>query len=251
LGRELVSAPITLLGGAAIGMAAGALLVPYMRRELAASVARTADAASDALVADVEITTTTTANATVATQAAPIQIAPWHRVALVVASGLVPAFVLHQVGWSIIVLPPLLLLVGLVQLAYCDLTRRLLPKTLVYAVTTAVIVSGVLIAGVMHEWQRLVVASVGGAVFFAILFATNLMNPHWIAFGDVRLSLVIGFGLAWVSPLALLEGFFLANFLAAVVGLSLIAVHRADRKSAVPFGLYLAMGSALVLLTWS
>jgi leader peptidase (prepilin peptidase)/N-methyltransferase len=198
-----------------------------------------------------EITTTTTANATVATQAAPIQIAPWHRVALVVASGLVPAFVLHQVGWSIMVLPPLLLLVGLVQLAYCDLTRRLLPKTLVYAVTTAVIVSGVLIAGVMHEWQRLVVASVGGAVFFAILFGTNLINPHWIAFGDVRLALVIGFGLAWVSPLALLEGFFLANFLAAVVGLSLIAVHRADRKSAVPFGLYLAMGSALVLLTWS
>jgi leader peptidase (prepilin peptidase)/N-methyltransferase len=246
-----VSAPITFLGGAAIGMAAGALLVPYMRRELAASVARTADAASDALVADGEITTTTTANATVATQAAPIQIALWHRVALVVASGLVPAFVLHQVGWSIIVLPPLLLLVGLVQLAYCDLTRRLLPKTLVYVVTTAVIVSGVLIAGVMHEWQRLVVASVGGAVFFAILFGTNLINPHWIAFGDVRLALVIGFGLAWVSPLALLEGFFLANFLAAVVGLSLIAVHRADRKSAVPFGLYLAMGSALVLLTWS
>jgi leader peptidase (prepilin peptidase)/N-methyltransferase len=251
LGREPVSAPITLFGGAAIGMAAGALLMPYMRRELAASVARTADAASDALVAEVEITTATAANATVGTSAAQIQIAPWHRVALVVASGLVPAYVLHQVGWSIIALPPLLLLVGLVQLAYCDLTRRLLPKTLVYVVTTAVIVSGVVIAGVMHEWQRFVVASVGGAVFFAILFAMNLMNPRWIAFGDVRLSLVIGFGLAWVSPLALLEGFFFANFFAAVIGLSLIAAHRADRRSAVPFGLYLAMGSALVLLTWS
>jgi leader peptidase (prepilin peptidase)/N-methyltransferase len=242
-----VSAPITLLGGAAIGMATGALLVPYMRRELAASVARTADVASDALMADAEITTATKA----ATPATPIQIAPWHRVALVVASGLVPAYVLHHMGWSLVVLPPLLLLVGLVQLAYCDLTRRLLPKTLVYAVTTAVIVSGIVIAGVIHEWQLLVVASVGGSVFFAILFATNLLNPHWIAFGDVRLSLVIGFGLAWVSPRTLLEGFFLANLLAAVVGLSLIAARRADRKSAVPFGLYLAMGSALVLLTWS
>ena len=77
------------------------------------------------------------------------------------------------------------------------------------------------------------------------------MNPRWIAFGDVRLSLVIGFGLAWVSPLALLEGFFLANFFAAVVGLSLIAAHRADRKSAVPYGVYLALATALVLLTWS
>lgn len=246
-----MSAPITLLGGAAIGMTVGALLVPYTRRELAASVARSADAASDAVVAGGEITTATAANAPTVTSAGPIQIAPWHRVALVVASGLVPAYVLHQVGWSIIALPPLLLLIGLVQLAYCDLTCRLLPKTLVYVVTAAVIVSGIVIAGVMHEWQRLVIASVGGAVFFAILLAMNLMNPRWIAFGDVRLSLVIGFGLAWVSPVALLEGFFFANFFAAVIGLSLIAAHRADRKSAVPFGLYLALGTALVLLTWS
>jgi leader peptidase (prepilin peptidase) / N-methyltransferase len=246
-----VSVPITLLGGAAIGMAAGALLVPYMRRELAASVARTADPTSDAVVSGAEIMPATVANATLATSATTIQIAPWHRVALIVASGLVPAYVLHQVGWSIIALPPLLLLVGLIQLAYCDLTYRLLPKTLVYAVTIAVVVSSIVIAGVMHEWHRLVIASVGGGVFFAILFAMNLMNPRWIAFGDVRLSLVIGFGLAWVSPVALLEGFFLANFFAAVIGLSLIAAHRADRKSAVPFGLYLAVGSALVLLTWS
>jgi prepilin signal peptidase PulO-like enzyme (type II secretory pathway) len=49
----------------------------------------------------------------------------------------------------------------------------------------------------------------------------------------------------------LLEGFFFANLFAGVVGVSLIAAHRADRKSAVPFGLYLALGTALVLLTWS
>jgi leader peptidase (prepilin peptidase)/N-methyltransferase len=193
----------------------------------------------------------TTATATTVISAPSIQLALWHRVALVVASGLVPAYVLHEVGWSIIALPPLVLLVGLIQLAYCDLKHRLLPKTLVYAVSAAVIFSGIAIAGVMHEWQRLVVASVGGAVFFAVLFVMNLMNPRWIAFGDVRLSLVIGFGLAWVSPLALLEGFTLANFFAAVTGLILIAAHRADRKSAVPFGLYLALGTALVLLTWS
>jgi leader peptidase (prepilin peptidase)/N-methyltransferase len=246
-----MSAPITLLGGAALGMAAGALLVPYMRRELAASIARTADAKSDAVVLDADTMSAKATTATAATSVGPIQISPWHRVALVVASGLVPAYVLHQVGWSIIALPPLLLLVGLVQLAYCDLTCRLLPKTLVYAVTMAVVVSGIVIAGFMHEWQRLLVASVGGGVFFAILFAMNLMNPRWIAFGDVRLSLVIGFGLAWVSPVALLEGFFFANLFATVVGLTLIAAHRADRKSAVPFGLYLALGSALVLLTWS
>jgi leader peptidase (prepilin peptidase)/N-methyltransferase len=230
-----VSASVTLLGGAALGVAAGSLLVPFTRRELAASMARSSPG-------ETAVTST-------AVTAPRITTGQW--VALAAASGLLPAYVLHRVGWSIIALPPLLLLVGLVQLAYCDLTRRLLPKTLVYALSAAVIVSGVVIAGVTHEWQRLLVASLGGLAFFALFFVINLMNPRWMAFGDVRLSLVVGFGLAWVSPIALLEGFFLANLAAAVVGFGLIALHRAERGSAVPFGLYLALGAALVLLTWS
>jgi leader peptidase (prepilin peptidase)/N-methyltransferase len=230
-----VSAPITLLGGAALGMAVGSLLLPLTRRELAASVARSHQDEAPVAPAD----------------RAPPRVTWGHWVALAAVSGLLPAYVLHHVGWSVIALPPLLLLVGLVQLAYCDLTRRLLPKTLVYALSAAVIVSGVVIAGVMHEWQRLLVASLGGLAFFVLFFAINLMNPRWLAFGDVRLSLVVGFGLAWVSPVALLEGFFFANLLAAFVGLALIVTHRAERGSAVPFGLYLALGAALVLVTWS
>jgi prepilin signal peptidase PulO-like enzyme (type II secretory pathway) len=47
------------------------------------------------------------------------------------------------------------------------------------------------------------------------------------------------------------EGFFFANVLGAVVGLALIATRRAQRDYAVPFGLYLALGTALVLLIWA
>ncbi len=120
-----------------------------------------------------------------------------------------------------------------------------------YALSAAVIGSGVAVAGVMHEWDRLFTAGLGGLAFFVLCFAMNLMNPRWMAYGDVRLSLVVGFGLAWVSPLALVEGFFFANLLAAVIGVGLIAAHKAERRSAVPFGLYLALGTALVLVTWS
>jgi leader peptidase (prepilin peptidase)/N-methyltransferase len=84
-----------------------------------------------------------------------------------------------------------------------------------------------------------------------LFFAVNLMNPRWMAFGDVRLSLVFGFGLAWVSPTALVQAFLYANILALVVGAALIALHRADRRSALPFGLYMALGAGLVLLLWS
>jgi leader peptidase (prepilin peptidase) / N-methyltransferase len=232
-----MSDPITLVAGAALGIAAGSLLVPLTRRELTAAVTRSHSLSESAPVA--------------AAGDAPPRVTRGQWIALAAVSGLLPAYVLHQVGWSSNALPPLLLLVGLVQLAYCDLTRRLLPKTLVYALSAAVIGSGVIIAGFTSEWERLLLASIGGLAAFALFFVVNLMNPRWMAFGDVRLALVFGFGLAWVSPMALFQAFLYANLLALVIGLTLIATHRADRRSAVPFGLYMALGAALVLLTWS
>ena len=225
---------LTLFAGAALGLAAGSLLVPLTRRELAASVARSTP--TDAAVATTELP-------------AP-RIAGTHRVALAAVSGLLLAYVLYRVGWSFNALPPLLLLVGLVQLAYCDLTQppaaqdpglradrgRRRPAAWSWRVGTG-------------EWERLVLATLGGLVSFALFFVVNLMNPRWMAFGDVRLSLVFGFGLAWVSPIDLFEAFLYANLLALFTGLVLIVAHRADRRSALPFGLFMALGAALVLVT--
>jgi leader peptidase (prepilin peptidase)/N-methyltransferase len=227
---------ITLLLGAMLGIAAGSLLVPVTRRELAAAVHRSAgltDASGSTESDD------------------PPHITSRQWIALAIVSGLLPAYVLRRVGWSPNALPLLLLLIGLIQLAYCDLTRRLLPKTLVYALSFVVILSGVVVAAGTNDWHRLLVATFGGLAAFALFLAFNLMNPRWMAFGDVRLSLVFGFGLAWVSPTALLQAFLYANVLALVVGAALIALHRADRRTALPFGLYMALGAGLVLLLWS
>ncbi len=95
-------------------------------------------------------------------QSAP-QISRSQWIALAAVSGLLPAYVLYRVGWSPNAIPPLLLLMGLIQLAYCDLKRRLLPKTLVYALSFAVIVSGVVIAIPTGETERLTQAVAGWA----------------------------------------------------------------------------------------
>jgi leader peptidase (prepilin peptidase)/N-methyltransferase len=226
-----MSSHLALLGGAAIGMAAGAALIPLTRRQLAGAIGR-AQASGGAV------------------EALPT-VAAWQRLALVITSGVLPGLVLFRVGWSFNTIPPLLLLLGLIQLAYCDFTRRLLPKTLVYAMSLPVLVAGVVIAASNNEWVRLAHASIGGACFFVLLLAMNLMNPRWMAFGDVRLSPVVGFGLTWISPFALVEGFFVANVLAAVIGITLIALHQVDRKAAMPFGLYLALGAGITILAWS
>jgi leader peptidase (prepilin peptidase) / N-methyltransferase len=227
--------PTTLVAGALLGFAVGSLLVPLTRRELAAAVARSSSLAEDPAGAPDALNSP--------------RVAPGHWIGLAIVSGLLPAYVLHRVGWSFNALPPLLLLVGLIQLAYCDVKRRLLPKTLVYALSLGVIGSGVLIAISTSEWARLSQALLGGLISFALFFIVNLMNPRWMAFGDVRLSLVFGFGLAWVSPIDLFEGFLYANLLALFAGLVLIAARRADRRSALPFGLFMALGAALVLVT--
>jgi hypothetical protein len=98
-----MSASTTLLIGAALGMAAGSILVPVTRRELAAAVTR-------ASASSVDTAETPPAGAPSVTR--------WHWVLLAIVSGLPPAYVLHRVGWSPNAIPPLVLVAGLVQLAY-------------------------------------------------------------------------------------------------------------------------------------
>jgi prepilin signal peptidase PulO-like enzyme (type II secretory pathway) len=224
-----MSTSLALVCGATVGFAAGALLLPVTRRELAAATKR---AGSEAMFGD------------------SIDLR-WHQVALVVVSGVLPGFVLYREGWSLFAIPPLLLFLGLVPLAYCDAKRHLLPKRIVYSTTACVAISAIVAAGVFDVWHRLLLAVLCSIGFVLLLFAINLMNPAWMAFGDVRLAPAVGLGLAWISPMALLEGFFLANLAAALFGLILIAIRRNGRKDALPFGLYLAIATVAVILTWS
>jgi leader peptidase (prepilin peptidase)/N-methyltransferase len=166
-------------------------------------------------------------------------------------SGGIMGLLLARAGWSVVALPPLILLVALVQLAYCDMTHFLLPRPLVHGTTITVAIGAIGAAATTGDWHRLLLASLGGLALFAVLLTINLMNPAWMAFGDVRLAPAVGLGLAWVAPLALLQAIFLSNVLAAVVGLLLLAARRGGRKTSLPFGLFLALGSAIVIFAWS
>jgi leader peptidase (prepilin peptidase)/N-methyltransferase len=224
-----MSADLALIGGVVVGMAVGALLAPATRRELAAALTR----ANDGVVTP-----------------SPTEVR-WHRVALILASGVIPGVVLFRGGWSIDTLPPLVLFIGLVQLAYCDLRRQLLPKTLVHATTACVAISAVIAAALADAWHLLFVSLVGSVSLTVLFLVINLVNPAWMAFGDVRLAPAVGLGLAWIGPVALIEGFFLANLLAAVVGIIMMFTRNGGRKTALPFGFYLALATGIVLLAWS
>jgi leader peptidase (prepilin peptidase)/N-methyltransferase len=91
------------------------------------------------------------------------------------------------------------------------------------------------------QWWEYVVASLGSAAF---LLALALIRPGGMGMGDVKMALLMGAVLGRYVVVAM----FLAFLVGGVVGIGLMAAKRKGRKDKVPFGPYLALGSALAAL---
>ncbi|MBA0051325.1 prepilin peptidase [Streptomyces sp. AJS327] len=79
-------------------------------------------------------------------------------------------------------------------------------------------------------------------------FVLFLINPDGMAFGDVKLALSLGAALGWYGWAVLALGAFLGLALGAVHGLGLLLLRRASRKTAIPFGPFMTLGTLLGLL---
>lgn len=165
--------------------------------------------------------------------------------------GLLFAFTGLRFGLSWTGVAEAALAAGLVVLAFIDLDHMLLPRKIVYATLTLVGVALVAGAASGGQWGRLGVAVVCGVVAWFLFFALNFVRPKALGFGDVRLALLIGFGLGWLGAAYAFLGFVLASILGAVAGTVMIAMGRASRKTPVPFGIFLAAGAVLSALAGS
>ena len=68
--------------------------------------------------------------------------------------------------------------------------------------------------------------------------------PSWIGGGDLRLAFVMGLVLGVQKSVVAL---FVAYFAGAIVGVLVMLVQKKDRKSVIPFGPYLALGTMVAL----
>jgi prepilin signal peptidase PulO-like enzyme (type II secretory pathway) len=75
----------------------------------------------------------------------------------------------------------------------------------------------------------------------------NFASPGALGFGDVRLSPLLGLTLGWLGWRYVVLGFFAANLIGAVVGISLIVTQRMKRGQPVPYGVFLSAGAALAI----
>ena len=141
----------------------------------------------------------------------------------------------------------LVLFAGLLALSYIDVERLLLPKKIVYPLLGMVAALLVMAAAATGQWHDLLVATLSALGWFILFFGLNAVSPRLLGFGDVRLALVLGLALGWLGVRYVLLGFFAANLIGAIIGIALIATKRISRQEQIPYGVFLALGTALAI----
>jgi leader peptidase (prepilin peptidase)/N-methyltransferase len=141
----------------------------------------------------------------------------------------------------------LVLLASLLALSFIDIEHLVLPKVIVYPTFGAVAALLALAAGETNHWRTLLISAVCSIIWFAVFFVLNLTSPRLLGFGDVRLALVLGLSLGWFGWRYAVLGFFIANLVGAVVGLALIGLKKMTRDQPIPYGVFLAFGTAFAI----
>ena len=138
----------------------------------------------------------------------------------------------------------LVLVATLVPIALIDFDRRIIPNRITLPAAVAAIGIGLALKPAGVPEQLLSGAAAGG---FPSVFV--LAYPRGMGMGDVKLAAVLGLFLGREVAVAILAGV-LAGALVGGVIMARVGVH-AGRKTAVPFGPFLALGGIIALLAGS
>ena len=126
---------------------------------------------------------------------------------------------------------------ALVAVSATDLEHRIIPNRIVLPAAAVVLAANT----ALHpspEW------AIGAVAASGFLFAAALAYPKGMGMGDVKLALLMGAALGRTVPVALMFGMVAA----LVPGIYLLVRHgSAARKMRIPFGPFLALGSAIAL----
>lgn len=158
--------------------------------------------------------------------------------ALAVALAVVVAVLQSSVAESVL---RGLMMLALVPCAAIDLEKRIIPNRITGPASVVAIVAG-LALDPGGELSRVLSALIAGGV----LFIASLIRPAGMGMGDVKLTGMMGLFLGRSVAVAL----FAALIASVLTGVAL-ATRRgvyAARKTALPFGPYLAFGGVLAAL---
>jgi leader peptidase (prepilin peptidase)/N-methyltransferase len=136
------------------------------------------------------------------------------------------------------------------RLAVIDIRSHLLPNRIVlpsYWAAVPLTLAAVLAAGNFDAGAAVRVLG-GGAVLWLVYFVLRVVYPAGMGFGDVKLAGVLGLYLGFLSWQHLFWGTAAAFLLGGLYGLGLIVTRRGTAKSAIPFGPFMLVGTAIALV---
>lgn len=135
-----------------------------------------------------------------------------------------------------------------VLLALVDVRVHRLPDqlTLPLAFAAAVLLGlAGLLPGAAGSWPKALLGGVALGAVYCLLF---VIHPEGMGFGDVKLALGLGVLLGWYGWGVLFVGAFAGFLFGSLYGFGLMALGRANRKSAIPFGPFMITGALSGLL---
>lgn len=199
------------------------------------------------------------------------------RLPIVIATGAIFAAVGNVIGARWQVIPVLFLSAAIIALSAVDLTRYRLPDKLLFpslGIGVAMLGAFAVATGTTDHFIRGLVAMLA---YSFVLFIPNLIMPAGLAFGDVKLALLLGLFLGWTAETsigaarlvvwAFLVGMIFGVFTGVIVGIGRRIFGHGFLpdpdfpppedgsftpllKTAMPFGPALAL-SALILILFS
>ncbi|MEU9830667.1 prepilin peptidase [Streptosporangium sp. NPDC048047] len=135
-----------------------------------------------------------------------------------------------------------------VVLAFVDAAVRRLPDrlTLAAGLGTGALLTVAAAAG--DRWDDLLRAGLGGLALTAFYLLLFLVNPAGMGLGDVKLAAGLGVALGWLGWGVLVGGTFLGFLAGGVYGVALLVTRRAGRRSEIPFGPFMVLGTFAAIL---
>ena len=155
-----------------------------------------------------------------------------------VSTGLLFGAATYKFGLSLQLVSALILIVALVSLAGTDLEHRLLPNAIVGPATMA----GLAISILADPWRWWLYPASAFVVAGGLL-GLALVYPGGMGMGDIKMGGMLG---AFLGPYAALA-VFLGAFVGALTGGLLMATGKMQRRSALPFGVFMALGGLFTL----
>ena len=152
-----------------------------------------------------------------------------------------------RIGSRLALIPFLFLAAVLVVIAFIDIDHLRIPDRVTFPSlgVSAALIAVVSVSDGHPHW--IVDALIGALAFFAILLVFHLLSPAGMGFGDVKLGLLLGLYLGWISPRLVVWGLLLGAVLGTGIGVA-VAIARRSRKAAFPFGPALGLGTMLAVV---